>query len=223
MEQLGRRLLSRSEDLMADLLSLHGLEGDVASQIDRQLDAFAMSGEEALNPERGALWGSVLSGALGGLAADVMAGGLTFGGGVVAGAILGALGGAGLARGFQLVQGEKLPELGWSVAFLERLAAQALLRYLAVAHFGRGRGEFKHEEASRHWQETVAEVQRLERERWRRELKDLASGRRTRQRASAALQPLVGEAARAILIEGYPDAEKLLRAGVRQQRARLGD
>ena len=225
MEQLGRRLASRSEDLMRDLLALHGLDGEVAPEIDRQLDAYAVSGDEALDAERGALWGSVVSGALGGLAADVMAGGLTFGGGVVAGAILGALGGAGLARGFQLVQGEKLPELGWSVAFLERLVAQALLRYLAVAHFGRGRGAFAHEEASRYWQDTVAEILRLGRLDWRNQLKALAAGRRgglrSRAAARAELLPMIDEAARSMLVEGYPESEGLLRG--RNDGAEGGD
>ncbi|MEM1180526.1 MAG: DUF3482 domain-containing protein [Acidobacteriota bacterium] len=211
METLGLRLVARTEDLMASLLGLHGLEGSVAAEIHQQIDAFAVSGDEALDAERGALLGGVLSGALGGLAADVMAGGLTFGGGVVAGAILGALGGAGLARGYQLVQGDKLPEVGWSVGFLERLVAQALLRYLAVAHFGRGRGEFTHEDAARPWQEAVAEKMRLGRETWREELKPMTVGKGiTRAAAARSIVPLLDRTARDVLVEGYPEAADLL-------------
>ncbi|MEM8993905.1 MAG: DUF3482 domain-containing protein [Acidobacteriota bacterium] len=211
MEALGQRLVARTEDLMSTLLTLHGLQGDVAAEIHQQIDAFAVSGGEALDAERGALLGGMLSGALGGLAADVMAGGLTFGGGVVAGAILGALGGAGLARGYQLVQGDKLPEVGWSVAFLERLVAQAILRYLAVAHFGRGRGEFTHQDAARPWREAVAEKLRVRREAWRELLKPVVSGKgTTRTAASRAIHPLLDETAREVMVEGYPDAAGLL-------------
>ncbi|MEM6796639.1 MAG: DUF3482 domain-containing protein [Acidobacteriota bacterium] len=211
MEALGHRLIRRTEELMASLLTLHELEGDVASQIDRQLDAFAVRGEEALGTERSALLGSVVSGAVGGLAADLLAGGLTFGGGMLAGAILGAVGGAGLARGYELVQGDRLPEVGWAPLFLIQLVEQALLRYLAVAHFGRGRGEFRHEEASRRWQEAVSEALRQDREDWRGALQE-AAAEKNLDDALGRLQPRLGGALRAVLIRGYPGAAELLSA-----------
>ena len=135
MAALGRRAMDASEDLMSGLLVRHGLQGSVAAEIDRQLDAFSVEGEQALDAERGALLGGLVSGAVGGLTADLMAGGLTFGGGVLAGAILGALGGAGLARGVQMVRGDKTPSVAWSQGFLDYLTVQAVLRYLAVAPF----------------------------------------------------------------------------------------
>ena len=73
------------------------------------------------------------------MAADIAAGGLTFGGGMVAGGITGALGASGLAHGYNLIKG-KTPSIRWSAEFYEGLVRSALLRYLAVAHFGRGRG-----------------------------------------------------------------------------------
>ena len=41
-----------------------------------------------------------------GLAADLAAGGLTFGAGMLTGAMLGALGGAGIARAFNVARGQ---------------------------------------------------------------------------------------------------------------------
>lgn len=207
MEELAERLEASVGELTRTLLELHGLEGGVVEDFEQELDAFQIRGE-LIEPDRGALLGSAVSGAMGGLAADLMAGGLTFGGGVLAGAILGALGGAGLARGYQLLKGEK-PSVGWTPDFLDAYTHQVLLRYLMVAHFGRGRGEL------RHW---------LKPERWHA---DLTSALRQRQderlqvwrRAPKAdrvdsvaedLAPLLRSAVARVLVDQYPHAHWLL-------------
>ena len=86
--------------------------------------------------------GGLVSGALGGLVADLHAGGLTFGAGALIGGILGALGASGAAQAYNLARGGESGSVGWSAAFLTQRFTAALLRYLAVAHFGRGRGEW---------------------------------------------------------------------------------
>lgn len=86
--------------------------------------------------KRAALAGGVLSGALLGLKADVLAGGLTMGAGAVVGAVLGALGGAGMARGLNVVRDGGPPAVEWDAAALEAIA-QALLRRVAVGALGR--------------------------------------------------------------------------------------
>ena len=96
--------------------------------------------------------------AIGGLAADLAAGGLTLGGGMIVGAILGALGGTGLAKGFNLARGEDSASVRWSPELLERLTVTAVLRYLAVAHFGRGRGEWAEGEHPIFWQNVVEDA-----------------------------------------------------------------
>ncbi len=208
MEALGERLERAGEDLMAALLELHGLKGTAGAEIERQLDAYAVDGDDLINAEKGAVWGGVVSGAVGGLTADFMAGGLSFGGGMLAGMILGALGGAGLARGFQLVKSGKLPEVSWTPAFLDRLSAQILLRYLAVAHFGRGRGEFRDHDASHHWQAIVAGALRRRSEEWR-EVWDAAVGEDPRY-LDRWLEEVLDDTLRAILVTGYPEASELL-------------
>jgi len=68
------------------------------------------------------------------------------------------LGAAGLARGYNLVRGAGVGSVTWTEEVLDRLAASALLSYLAVAHYGRGRGDWAPSEYPPHWQERVAEV-----------------------------------------------------------------
>ena len=97
--------------------------------------------EGPLDEGKAAAVGGVLSGAVTGLAADLAAGGLTFGAGMLTGAMLGALGGAGVARAVNVARGQTDEAVRWDDAFLERLVAQSLLRYLAIAHYGRGRGD----------------------------------------------------------------------------------
>jgi hypothetical protein len=46
----------------------------------------------------------------------------------------------------------------WDDAFLDGLVRSALLRYLAVAHYGRGRGDWAESEYPPHW---PPEVERL--------------------------------------------------------------
>ncbi|MCB1055158.1 MAG: DUF3482 domain-containing protein [Acidobacteria bacterium] len=155
MTALGERLESDTQRLMDGLIALHELEGRSAAVVEKRIDAYLVKGTTDLSVEQGALLGGALSGAVGGLAADMLAGGLTFGGGLVAGAILGALSGAGLTRAHEMVKLRGEPAVSWSPAFLDELARQVLLRYLAVAHFGRGRGRFEDREHPEHWRRAV--------------------------------------------------------------------
>ncbi len=216
MEALGERLEGATGDLMAALLELHGLEGTAAAEIDRQLDAYAVDGEEMLDPEKGAMWGGVVSGALGGLTADFMSGGLSFGGGMLAGIILGAPGGAGLARRFRLIQSGKLPEVSWTPAFLDQLTAQILLRYLAVAHFGRGRGEFRDHDASHRWQAIVASALRRREPRWSRAWK-AAGLEEEDEDLEQLLHQVLDDTLRAVLVAGYSEAAGLLGVEVEEE------
>jgi hypothetical protein len=96
-----------------------------------------------------------VSGALGGLAADLAAGGLTFGAGAVLGGILGAAGARGLASAYNLARGSDATRVRWSGEFMTGRVSGAVLRYLAVAHFGRGRGDYVAGEYPPHWGSVV--------------------------------------------------------------------
>jgi hypothetical protein len=75
---------------------------------------------------------------------------------MLAGAVLGALGGAGVARGVNVARGRTEAAVRWDDAFLDALVVSALLRYLAVAHYGRGRGDWQESEYPPFWRQRAA-------------------------------------------------------------------
>lgn len=211
MQRLRERLQTRSRELVDALVAEHGLDGRSGLRLQERLEHFVVIGDEWLTPGTGAIVGGAVSGALGGLAADAAAAGLTFGGGAVLGAILGALGGAGLAAGYRLVQGEREPGVSWAPAFLSELCRQTVLRYLAVAHFGRGRGGYEDFELPSRWAELVAEVH-ADHEPQLAEIWSLMARADPAARAEgdARLVSLLGEVTTAVLARGYPDAASWL-------------
>jgi hypothetical protein len=153
------RTLARQldDDLRASadrLLALHGLGGRAGADIAARLASDVVT-DAPLDEGKAAAIGGIVSGALSGLAADLAAGGLTFGAGMLTGALVGALGGAGIAHGVNLARGDIEAGVRWDNAFLDGLVASALLRYLAVAHYGRGRGDWKESEYPAFWRERV--------------------------------------------------------------------
>ena len=165
------------------LITLHGIEGEAHAQ-GQILARLATHFETrlALDEGKAALWGGMVSGALVGLKADILSGGLTLGGGLLAGGLLGALGAAGLARCVNLVRGTGQSWVAWNAQALDQFVEAALLRYLAVAHFGRGRGEWAQGESPAHWREVVQRAMAGQRE-------ALALVWRERDGRSGAAQP----------------------------------
>ncbi len=154
MRTLADRAASGLNAGTGELLALHGLSGNVAEQIDARVTAhYAI--EAATDPGKAGLLGGAISGALGGLAADLATGGLTLGAGALIGAIVGAAGGTGLARAYNLSRGGDRSTVRWSPDLLTTLTSAAVLRYLAVAHYGRGRGDYVASEYPAHWRAVV--------------------------------------------------------------------
>ncbi|MEO9068258.1 MAG: DUF3482 domain-containing protein, partial [Caldimonas sp.] len=156
-----------------------------------------------------AMWGGAVTGALVGLKADVLSGGLTLGGGLIAGGVLGALGSAGLARCVNLVRGTGHSFVTWNAAALDTMVEAALLRLLAVEHFGRGRGDWVQGEAPPHWPAVVAGALAPLREALDAAWSERASDARTgagEAALAARLEPVVRRAARMSLQALYPDA-----------------
>jgi len=204
MAQLAER---RDADIRATtdrLIEIHRLEGKASAEILARLAGdFAVN--ERLSEGKAAVVGGLVSGALLGLKADLAAGGLTFGAGFLTGGVLGALGAAGLARGYNLVRGTTRSAVRWSDEFLDAFFASALLRYLAVAHYGRGRGEWARSEHPAFWKGEVAAVV----EPRRAALAAIWAGRSAEcdaaQLAAAVRGELAG-AAREVLERLYPGA-----------------
>ncbi|MDE2565616.1 MAG: DUF3482 domain-containing protein, partial [Burkholderiales bacterium] len=191
---------------LARLISLHGLQGQAQGEILQRV-AGQFEVHQRLPEGRAAVLGGALTGAVAGLKADLATGGLTMGGGLLAGGLLGALGAAGLARGINLVRGTGRSWVAWGDEALDAMVQAALLRYLAVAHFGRGRGQWDQGEAPPHWRQTVAQALAPQAS----SLQALWRSRPQRPDAPApnlapALQPLLAEAARQTLRCLYPQA-----------------
>jgi len=154
MKTLAERLETRIRSATDGLTALHGLDGNAAQTVlDRLRTNFSV--QQKVDEGRSALLGSVIMGALTGLKADIATGGLTLGGGMLAGGLIGGLTGAGVARGMNRLARADHPEVRWSSDFLDALARSSVLRYLAVAHFGRGRGRYEESEAPGFWREEV--------------------------------------------------------------------
>jgi hypothetical protein len=190
----------------AELIALHGLDGRAQGEILARV-ATQFEKRTRLDESKAAIVGGMLSGALAGLSADLASGGLTLGGGLLAGGILGALGAAGLARGINVMRGGGPAWIGWSAEAMGPLVESALLRYLAVAHFGRGRGQWAEGEAPAHWRGVVEEALAGRRD----ALAALWASRSTHidnpgeaERLTQALLPLIGAAARDALERLYP-------------------
>ncbi len=192
----------------AQLIALHGLEGRAQAEILARLAAHYEM-RLKLGEGKAAMWGGMVTGALVGLKADLLSGGLTLGGGLLAGGLLGALGAAGLARCYNLVRGTEQSWLAWNAEALDQMVEAALLRYLAVAHFGRGRGEWAQSESPPHWKDVVAAALWPEQD----ALATLWASRDPRsddaadvQQLAAGLQPLLRRAMLAALESLYPGA-----------------
>jgi hypothetical protein len=196
MESLAARLERAERALWDEVIAAQGLEGRAAVEVARSMENVDVAGTEPLDARKGAVLGSVLSGALGGLAADVLAGGLTFGGGLVAGALVGAIGGAGLSQAFRLVRARGEPEVRWSRPFRSDLARRTALRYLAVAHSGRGRGPFEETEPLARWRDAVTDA--------------LGDEPLAADAPAAEVAPRLRRALAQVLTDAYPEARRTL-------------
>lgn len=156
-QKLSESLATRVEDTMNKLIEVHELDGKGSRD-----SLLGTARENFAEPQQveASVWAaaaSVVTGALAGLIVDLKAGGLTFGGGAILGGIGGGLGTWGLIKTYHLVHGQD-NKLHWSKEHFREQIKLSLLSYLAVAHFGRGRGNWKDDVKPNHWQEIVSEV-----------------------------------------------------------------
>jgi 50S ribosome-binding GTPase/Domain of unknown function (DUF3482) len=221
---LAESLAAEVRESIGELIALHGLEGRAQAEITLRL-ATHLETRLRMDEGKAALWGGMVSGALVGLKADVLSGGLTLGGGLIAGGLIGALGAAGLARCVNLVRGTDRSWVAWNAEALDAMLEAALLRYLAVAHFGRGRGEWAQGESPAHWRETIQRALAPHREAlaiiWREreagavpadaqvEFAGEGDAREMPTQIAAALERVIAAAAATALHELYPDAPTL--------------
>ncbi len=146
---LASKLAERLELATNELITFHGLEG--AAEKEMQM----VARESFHQPEQvsESIWGVVgtfAGGAMGGLLADLKLGGMTFGGGALIGGLATGLGAYALIRTYNLVRSGD-GKLHWSKEHFREQARLIMLCYLAVAHFGRGRGEWRTGDRPGHW------------------------------------------------------------------------
>jgi hypothetical protein len=206
MRSLTRRL---DERLRADtdrLIALHGLAGRAKDQVlARTAGQFEVT--KPADVAGTGIMGGVLTGAAGGLAADLSTGGLSLGAGMVIGAILGALGAGGAAKAYNLLQGQEDGRVRWTAELFGQRVRALLLLYLAVAHYGRGRGDWVQGEAPAHWLALVDEVVRAREGAWQAAWRAADEGTPADELA-AVLQPGLTAAAREMLVRLYPTARE---------------
>ncbi|MBK9134814.1 MAG: GTPase domain-containing protein [Betaproteobacteria bacterium] len=243
-ERLAQQLAAEVRGSTARLLTLHGLEdadgtggsdgkrrsrgrskdqresGDDSAAVAQILDRVArqVQAHRRVPEGRAAVLGGALTGALAGLKADIATGGLTLGGGMLAGGLLGALGAAGVARGLNIVRGTGQGYVGFGEAAMASLTEAAVLRYLAVAHYGRGRGDWAEGEAPLHWPDTVQAAFAGRRDAFNRAWKGgKGVGERTptpddEARLAATLAPLLEALLRETLAQLHPQAMEATQA-----------
>jgi hypothetical protein len=209
MQTLAERLEGEIRTSTEELIRAHSLSGRAARDVLARLKA----GYSETAPAKegfAAMLGGLMSGAIGGLAADVAAGGLTLGGGMIVGGVLGALGAGTAARGYNMAMGEQDAGLRWSEEFFQCLVRMGLLRYLAVAHFGRGRGDYQESEHPAFWQSAVTGVV----EKHASEVRGIWERGRARDARAleAPLQTLLATCAAQLLVAFYPEAKRILDA-----------
>jgi GTPase Era involved in 16S rRNA processing len=142
--------------LTDELLAINGLKGQgVKKEILSRMQSSSWDVRDQISPGQAAVAGAVSTGAFGGLAADLATGGLSLGIGTLIGTIVGALGGAGLAVGYNQTKAPDGTSVSWSDEAVKNFCIDAILLYLALAHFGRGRGNWAESEYPEFWKDVV--------------------------------------------------------------------
>ena len=141
MGALFDRVQALTRRLMDRLIELHQLSGASKVHVERRFEDAGLQSLKAIAPTIGGVLGGMTGGLAAGLGADVLAGGMTFGGGAAIGALLGALGGAALGGLYRFAAGGETA-IQFQDAALDGFVRAAVLRYLVVAHHGRGRGDY---------------------------------------------------------------------------------
>jgi len=140
---------------------------------------------------------------------------------MIVGGLLGALAAGGAARGYNLVRGEQAPAVRWSQDLFQSLVRSALLRYLAVAHFGRGRGDYEESEYPPFWAGAVEDAA----EPARREIEALWEQGRGGDAAALVqrFESLLISCASRLLSGLYPEARDLFLSSAAEDPGRGSD
>ena len=201
---LSKRLSTRKSEALNELIKENGISGEAASGLVKYGEDHFGNPKNVNEPLAAVLTGAV-GGFASGLGVDAISGGLSFGGGAAIGAAAGGIGAYALSKGYNLAVG-KDKSVRWSEAHFQEQFQTALLSYLAVAHFGRGRGFWQEDEPPEFWKEKVEEIAEVEKNRisalWKRALEIQST--KQREDLEASLKLVVRDCLRKVLQQLYP-------------------
>ena len=139
----------------------HLKEGQTNREILRRMKSDWEMVSTGINPGSAAAIGAgvgLAGGAAAGAAVDAGTGGLSLGLGTLVGGLIGALGGAGAAAVYNANHQKEGIDITWSTEALQGFFLETLLLYMAVSHFGRGRGEWQQSESPAFWKDALVEA-----------------------------------------------------------------
>lgn len=198
VDALLRELVNEVGATTKAVIELHGLEGDAVGVIQARMEHVEVQrGAGGINETTlsgtaiGGIGGALTSGAYAGLHLDAAAGGVSMGlftvAGAVVGGVLGFFGGEAWA---ERRAGNTPNPVMWSDAYLDLLVQDVIIRYLAIAHFGRGQGQFVTDpEDPRFWVDKVKALVSKQHSTLQEEWKRLR-GRASNSQAEENFKPL---------------------------------
>jgi hypothetical protein len=151
----------------------------------------------------------VISGILTGLGADLLTGGLTLGSGALVGGVLGAMGAAALAKGYNVYTHKNMKMVGWSGESLTEAFGKSVMLYISIAHFGRGQGQWRRKEDPTNWTIAANEVLQRDGERLKR-LWAKVGAPASSQREEGECETEVRHFLREVLRHLYPESRTVL-------------
>jgi hypothetical protein len=203
------RLAEKTSSTINELITLHGLDGKTATEMSRAgRDEIAVKRD--LEEPLAATLGGAISGLVGGLSADLISGGMTFGGGAIVGMLLGGATTYALARGYNLARTGK-NMVRWTEAHFFAQRKFLIMLYLAIAHYGRGRGTWQdpvHNPA--HWEELLDKQIASESEAWKK-LWNQGGFDSDREKLRKRLERRFAETVFGVLANLYPESTTLFR------------
>lgn len=157
-DELVARNAANFRALTQELLHCNGLVGEATEKsiLERMQTDWNVS-VEAMDSQSAAAIGTGI-GMAAGLVFDIASAGLSLGAGTVIGSALGAAGGAGAARAYNMAKKKNGALLSWGDQALANFLQEDLLLYLAIAHFGRGRGNWQESESPTGWKKMAQEA-----------------------------------------------------------------
>ena len=206
--QLSERLASRTIEVTDELIKLFGLEGHSSRPLGQ--NARELLGDVRKVNE--SLWtaiGGLATGLTSGVIVDILSHGTTVFAGTVLGALSGGVGGYMLAKTYNLVRGKAGNEVRWSQAHYVEQVQIVLLCYLAVAHFGRGRGSWEDAEHPPHWRDVVKGAVEMEGPRLEKLWKEAGDPKAARapEQIEEELRGVLAAACAKCLRDLYPQVE----------------